>query len=383
MIGGARPPSPLGPPARRCPRLRPGRPDPQGRARRVTRTASGAEGPAPNTAAPLVSVLLPARDAQATLGEALASVARQTETRWECVVVDDASPDATGAIAAGFGERDSRVRVVAGGGEGLVAALQLGLGHCRAPLIARMDADDWRDPERLAAQIRALDDAPGLAGVGCHVRSLPQPGEDSGRADYIRWLSSIRAPEDVRREAFVECPIAHPTWLLRSEVLREHPYRAGDFPEDYDLLLRVLASGGELGVVPRPLLAWRDSPGRLSRTHPAYREDAFTTCKAMHLATGCLANDERYVLWGYGATGRRLRRALGDRGRWPSHIVELHPGRLGQRIHGAPVIAPEALQGLRGARVVTSVAGARARGEIRAALNAMGFHELHDFVCAA
>ena len=328
-------------------------------------------------------MLLPARDAQATLGEALASVVRQTETRWECVVVDDASSDATGAIAAGFRERDPRVRVIRGRGEGLVAALQLGLGHCRAPRIARMDADDWMAPERLAAQIQALDAAPGLVGVGCHVRAMAEPGGGSGRAEYIRWLSSIKTPADVRREAFVECPIAHPTWLLRREVLREHPYRSGDFPEDYDLLLRVLASGGELGVVPRPLLAWRDSPNRLSRTHPAYREAAFTGCKAMHLARDFLASDERYVLWGYGATGSRLRRALGARGRWPSHIVELHPGRLGQRIHGAPVIPPDALSGLRDTRVVASVTGARARGEIRAALNAMGFRELRDFVCAA
>ena len=335
------------------------------------------------SATPLVSVLLPARDAQATLAACLASLARQTETRWECVVVDDASRDATGALATRFGQQDPRVRVVTGRGRGLVAALQLGLAHCRAPLIARMDADDWMHPERLQAQIRALQAEPALAGVGCHVRSVPRPREGSGWERYERWLASIRSPADVRREAFVECPLAHPTWLLRRKVLREHPYRSGEFPEDYDLLLRVLASGDELGVVPRPLLVWRDSPTRLSRTHPAYRDEAFASCKARHLVAGFLADGDEYILWGYGATGRRLRRALAERGRWPSHIVELHPGRLGQRIHGAPVIAPAALAGLRGSRVVASVAGARARGEIRAALGAMGFRELRDFVCAA
>ena len=60
----------------------------------------------------------------------------------------------------------------------------------------------------------------------------------------------------------------------------------------------------------------------------------------------------------------------------------LHPGRLGQRIHGAPVIDPEALAGRR-ERIVVSVAGAGARREIRHALAAMQFVERRDFVCAA
>ena len=112
------------------------------------------------SATPLVSVLLPARDAQATLAACLASLARQTETRWECVVVDDASRDATGALATRFGQQDPRVRVVTGRGRGLVAALQLGLAHCRAPLIARMDVETGRlgsDVHAALVGITALD----------------------------------------------------------------------------------------------------------------------------------------------------------------------------------------------------------------------------------
>jgi hypothetical protein len=64
-------------------------------------------------------------------------------------------------------------------------------------------------------------------------------------------------------------------------------------------------------------------------------------------------------------------------------VIELHPGRLGQTIHGAPVVPPEALDGLPRARVVASGAGAEARGQIRAVLAARGWRELADFVCAA
>jgi hypothetical protein len=130
-------------------------------------------------------------------------------------------------------------------------------------------------------------------------------------------------------------------------------------------------------------VAWRDSSRRLSRRHPAYSDAAFSECKAEHLALEFLADAKEYVLWGYGGTGRALRRALAARDRHPSHIVELHPRRLGNRIHGAPVVPPEAVHALRGRPIVASVAGAGPRERIRTALHEMGFEELRDFVCAA
>jgi hypothetical protein len=89
------------------------------------------------------------------------------------------------------------------------------------------------------------------------------------------------------------------------------------------------------------------------------------------------------VLWGYGGTGRMLRKALADHGKTPSHIVEVKAGRLGQRIHDAPVIPAGELPALRGARIVVSVARPGPRSEIRQAMAAMGFVEGVDFVCAA
>lgn len=332
---------------------------------------------------PRVSVLLPARDASATLAACLRSLARQSETRWECILVDDASRDDTRAIARTFARGDPRFRIVAGPGRGIAPALQAGLEHCRAPWVARMDADDWMHRERLAAQLDALRQAPQLVGVGCHVRLFPRARLTEGRRDYERWLLSMRSERDVRRDAFVECPLAHPTWLLRRELLDRLGYRDCGFPEDYDLLLRILATGSELGVVPRRLLGWRDGPSRLSRRHPAYSDTAFTACKAEHLAARFLAETREYVLWGYGSTGRSLRRALARHDRTPSLIIELHPGRLGQQIHGAPVVSPDALPTLHGRKLIASVAGAGPRRQIRDALAHAGFEELRDFVCAA
>ena len=332
---------------------------------------------------PEISILLPTYQAEATLDICLRSVARQSEPRWECIVVDDGSTDGTRAVAERFAALDGRFRVLATPHRGLVAALNTGLERCRGRVVARMDADDVMHRERLAAQLRALNDAPDLAAVGCHVRLFPRARLTDGLRAYERWLGGIDSPGGVRAEAFVECPVAHPTLMVRTEVLRRAGYRDAGWPEDYDLVLRLLGQGREIGVVPRRLLAWRDGPRRLWRAGATYRLERFTACKAAFLAAHFLAESDRYLLWGYGPTGRNLCRALLAHGKRPSHVVEVHPGRIGNRIDGAPVISVEELRAHPRSPLVAAVAGERPRREIRDMLSGLGLRETRDFVCAA
>jgi glycosyltransferase involved in cell wall biosynthesis len=332
---------------------------------------------------PLVSVLLPAFDVARTLPACLRSVERQSWRRWECVVVDDGSSDASREIALRFARRDTRFRVVSTPHRGLVAALNAGLAACRGELVARMDADDIMHRRRLEAQSAALVARPDWTAVGCHVRLFPRKRLGTGYRAYEAWLNGIDTAEAVRREAFVECPVAHPTLVLRRPRLVALGYRDLGWPEDYDLVLRLLTGDDEIGVVPHRLLGWRHRSDRLSRTAPAYGIDRFTACKARFLADSFLAGAPDYILWGYGGTGRALRRALAEEGKRPSHIVEVHPGRLGNRIHGAPVVPPRELPRLPARPVVVSVAGAGPRAEVRRGLDAMGFTETRDYVCAA
>jgi glycosyltransferase involved in cell wall biosynthesis len=326
---------------------------------------------------------MPAYDAALTLAPALRSVQRQTERDWECVVVDDGSSDRTAEIAAAFARADPRVRLVERVHRGIVPALQAGLAECRAPLIARFDADDLMARRRLELQRVALEQSPTLTALGCHVRLFPRAELRERRLGYERWLRSMSTPEDVQREAFVECPVAHPTLLVRREALLEFGYRDCGWPEDYDLVLRILQAGRRIGVVPRRLLHWRDGAARLSRASAHYSIAAFVECKAEFLASGFLAASERYLLWGFGDTGKSLSNALLRRGKQPEAIIELHPGRIGQLIRGVPVVEPRALPGLRSLPLIVSVAGIGPRTEIRQALSAMGFQELQDYVCAA
>ncbi len=323
------------------------------------------------------------RDAAVTLPACLRSIQRQSQPDWQCIIVDDGSQDDSVACAREFIERDPRFRLIETPPRGLVKALNTGSLYCSGPYIARMDADDVMHRHRLAMQAQVLEANPSLAAVGCHVRLFPRWHLRDGRLAYERWLNRITSARHIREDAFVECPIAHPTLMIRRDVLSAFGYRDCGWPEDYDLILRLLTSGHTLDIVPVRLLSWRDHPTRLSRTSHVYSIARFTACKAAFLATSFLAATDAYILWGYGGTGKALRRALVQHGKHPAYIVELHPRRLGKTIHQAPVIPPEALVQAPKHPVVVSVAGERGREDIRAAMREMGFQELRDFVCAA
>ena len=93
-------------------------------------------------AAPRVSVLLPVRDGLPFLGDCLASLKAQSLRRFEIVAVDDGSRDGSAELLADEALRDSRLRLLRQPRCGLVTALNRGLEACRAPYVARIDADD-------------------------------------------------------------------------------------------------------------------------------------------------------------------------------------------------------------------------------------------------
>ena len=185
---------------------------------------------------PLVSVLLPTRDAAATLRAAAVSILRGSLRDLELVVVDDGSTDATPALLDRLAGRDRRVRVVRGPGEGIAAALTRGLAASDAPLVARMDADDVAWPGRLALQVAALAAEPALAAAGARVRLFPRARVQGGMRRYVAWLNGLTSPALVARDLFVEAPLVHPAALLRRGPLEQvGGWRDGPFPEDYDL----------------------------------------------------------------------------------------------------------------------------------------------------
>ncbi|MCX7625385.1 MAG: glycosyltransferase [Candidatus Sumerlaeaceae bacterium] len=333
----------------------------------------------PRQPSPLISILLPARNAQTTLSEALQSLAQQTWRNHEVIVVDDHSEDETPIVAKSWCQRDPRFRFLASRGKGLIAALQTAHAAAQGDFVGRMDADDISHPMRLARQMEVLlrDDAVGLCAT--HVCDLDCMGE--GRRVYTRWLNTIRSHEDVVRNLFVECPLAHPTFLLPRQVFDSvGGYRDVLWPEDYDLVFRLWLAGWKFAVVSQPLLSWRDRPNRLSRTHTRYSENAFRECKFYFLLRSPYFETGRpLVQWGAGKEGKWWLRRWPDQYR-PLAVVDVDPRKIGQRIYGVPVISPENLGAPEGRFLIVTVGVRGAREEIRDFLGRRGWYELQDYI---
>ena len=330
---------------------------------------------------PRVSILLPVRNEEKLLPAALASLAAQTHTDWELIAVDDGSIDATPAILAAAAAADRRIRLVSTRGRGLVAALNAGLALCRTDLVARMDGDDISHPLRLQSQEQFLKEHPDVGLVACNFRHFPRQDLKIGMLAYELWQNSLGTHESVMRDIFVESPFVHPSVMFRKSTVEQvGGYRETGWAEDYDLWLRMAASGTRFARLPQTLFFWRDRPGRATRTHDRYSQEAFRACKLHHLREGFLAGVRKVVLVGAGLEGRRWRGILDRAGIAVSHWVDVDPRKIGRKLHGAQVVPPsEAPRD--GSKMLITVGTRGARAEIRTWATSAGLQEGVDFVC--
>jgi glycosyltransferase involved in cell wall biosynthesis len=334
---------------------------------------------------PRVSVLLPYRDAEATLDEAMESVRRQTFDDLEIVAIDDGSRDGGPALVAHHARLDPRVRSLrlpAGRG-GIPQALDFGFGAARGRFIARMDADDVSLPARFELQWAALEAAPDLGVIGTQVEGFPDILE--GLARYIDWQNGLITATEHARELFVESPLCHPSVMMRREALEAvSGFRDPEWAEDYDLWLRMAAAGWGLAKVPEVLFRWRHRADRATLKDERYARERFTRAKAHYLAPRLREDRRSLVIWGAGTTGRRFARALEAHHVTPAVFVDIDPRKIGGVARDRPIVATSHLDGGPGAHVVLVAVGARgARALVRERLTRLGFVEGDDFVCVA
>ena len=327
----------------------------------------------------MISVLLPAYNAQETIQQAISSLQRQTLADFEIIAVDDASADDTAVILERIS--DSRLRVIRIPHSGLIPALNVGLAECRGELIARMDADDYCHPERLRLQSQFMAAHPEISVCGCLVRSFPRNCVKGGFLKYESWLNSLIAHEDIARDIFIESPLAHPSVMMRADDLRAlGGYRDMGWPEDYDLWLRFFMAGKRFGKVEKTLLFWRESEYRLTFTDSRYSVENFLRLKAHFLAK---LTTRPVIVWGAGMMGRRLIKHLVREGVHLIAVVDIDPKKIGGHTRGIPIVSPDELSNHLDAFVISAVGSEGARDIIRGRLIGFGRRESVDFVCAA
>lgn len=202
---------------------------------------------------PLVSVVMPVRNAERYLEQAIDSILSQTHRDFELIVVDDASTDRSRAIVQVKARSDERIILV----ENPVCrrvpgALNDGLHRARGRYVARMDADDWSYPERLARQVAFME---------CHPQVVVSGATIEICDDELQPLNLRRyqlTDQAVRKYLFRFSPFAHPVTIWRRDLL----VRVGGYNEalaageDYELYFRV-GQHGEFANLPDTLLRLR------------------------------------------------------------------------------------------------------------------------------
>jgi glycosyltransferase involved in cell wall biosynthesis len=337
---------------------------------------------------PTLSVLMPCYNAEMTIEECLQSLKVQTLADFEVILVDDGSTDNTGKILQKWAARDSRFKAIPQTHSGIITALNAGLSVCKAPYVARMDADDRCHPDRLARQVGYLENNPGVAVVSCLVQGFPMEQVRQGFQIYIEWLNSLVEDDEIRREIFIESPLAHPSVTYRRRVILEAGgYQEHGWPEDYDLWLRLYLAGARFGKVPQVLLEWREYPQRLTRTDSRYSLENFLRAKAYYLAQGPLNDRDAVIIWGAGMVGRRLSKHLKHHNCPLRGFIDIDQRKIGRFRYGVPILSPAALPELLGQcqkPIVLAAVGARgARRLIRQQLNAMELQEGRDWLGVA
>lgn len=191
---------------------------------------------------PVISVLVPVWNAEATLGEALASLAAQTYSDWEAVVVDDGSTDGTLALARAWSERDSRVRPLSHEGQqhlGTPATRNLTVQAARGDIAAFLDADDMLAPQALEIYERAFRRRPALGVVYGQAQTLSGAEDRIGRGvpwqpvhafgQLARFNLLVTSATAVRSVALGEAPFPAELplcqdWACWLEVARQWPF---------------------------------------------------------------------------------------------------------------------------------------------------------------
>jgi len=218
---------------------------------------------------PLVSVVIPAYNAEATIAAAIDSVRAQTHGDLEILVIDDGSTDTTADVIAGYGDS---VTVVRNENQGVSRARNAGIERARGPFVAFLDADDVWQPQKLAAQVARLHERPDAGMCFCAV----------DRTD-VALTFLVRQPAveyDDYTEALLlwSCviPAAPSTVLCTSDLLRDLGGFDPAFSQcaDWDFLIRA-SLRARFVAVHDALTNYRTHAHNMSKSVPLLERDTF------------------------------------------------------------------------------------------------------------
>lgn len=194
--------------------------------------------------APLISVIIPVYKVEQYLRQCVDSVAGQTHKHLEILLINDGSPDGSGAICEEYALRDPRVQVIHQCNQGLSAARNTGLDAATGEYLAFVDSDDWIEPDMLAALLAGLVEH-GADIAGC----APIPEVEDGIAVQFQFLcvdatALLLGREDALSELLRDRRLRNFSWsyLYRADLFGgvrfPHGKRFEDIHTTYQLFMK-------------------------------------------------------------------------------------------------------------------------------------------------
>ncbi len=207
---------------------------------------------------PLITVLMPAYNTEHYIADAIDSVLAQTFTDFELLIINDGSTDATEKIINRYD--DPRIRLINQTNQGIAAALNIGLLNAKADLVARFDADDICQPERLQVQYRFLMDHPDYIIVGTDAEYIDMDG------NYVfTGVLPAHTHEEIQALDMNVCPLIHSAVLFRKmPIMQAGSYNIHAHGFEDMLLWSKVLHWGKACNLPQNLLKVRLNPGSIS-----------------------------------------------------------------------------------------------------------------------
>jgi glycosyltransferase involved in cell wall biosynthesis len=207
-----------------------------------------------------VTIIIPAYNAQNTIGETIASVLSQTYPHWELIVVDDGSTDDTPAIVKQFTNGNESIRYLHQSNQGVAAARNNGIRNARYEWLHFLDADDWVATNFLQLLTQEIDENPEADAVHCGWNTIAPDGHNLG--------DKFASDEVDMFPAFVRaCAFAMHACIVRKEAVRKAGFFDPGFVycADWDFWQRVARTGARFKAVREILVFYRMSNNSLSK----------------------------------------------------------------------------------------------------------------------
>lgn len=210
---------------------------------------------------PEISIIVPVYRAEKYLNACVDSILNQTYSDFELVLIEDGSPDQSGAICDEYAQKDDRVRVIHQPNQGQAAARNHALPMTQGKWLCYVDSDDAIHPQMLEQLHRAAEKSG--AGISmCQFLEAPEPPEDYEQpAEFSYTLLTM----DEKTLTELHDRDQYPGWvacakLIRRELVEGYPFHTGRVYEDNEAVTRWLLPAKTLAMLPTQLYFYRTNP---------------------------------------------------------------------------------------------------------------------------